>query len=176
MPVRAATSPNNLELRKLSVHAQPDDGDEFMNRDFDNTRHEPHIDGQQPSTYTSVVPQSSSTSALNERVKTEEFQPKSLPPSPFYNFDTEEDDAGPPNGKVRRLSPTVAEISRFERHTMLFSALVAPSRSRVSSPVRRLLNTREPCTSCFQPSTTSNENGQLVHNIESNQNVLNLAG
>src|SRR5262249_10545318 len=117
-------------------------------------------DALQPST------SSSAQASTNNDDNVDDLQPKSLPLSPFYNLDP--DEAGPPPAsKVNRLSPTIAEISRFDRHTILFSAMVAPSRSRVSSPVRRLLNSREPCTSCFQPSTTSNEHGQLIHNIES---------
>jgi hypothetical protein len=121
----------------------------------------------QPSTSNSTNEDQKKTRVFDDDEEDGEFQPKSLPISPFYNLETELDEAGPPIGKVRRLSPkTVAEISRFDRHTILFSAMVAPSRSRVSSPVRRLLRSREPCTSCFHPTTTANENG-LTHDIES---------
>lgn len=173
----AEVSPNNLELRKLSVHANPPDVSHFMNsRNFDNSN--THVPNSTINNNDDAIPSTStqhpSTSTKNERREKslpeegdeEEFQPKLLPPSPFYNLETELDESGP--SKVRRLSPkTVAEISRFDRHTILFSAMVAPSRSRVSSPVRRLLSSRDPCTSAFQPSTISNENGQLSHNIES---------
>jgi hypothetical protein len=159
----AELSPNNLELRKLSVHSSPPDVSQFMNsRNFDS-----HV----PATSDDALP-STSTSENQEQIslndiEDEESQLKSLPHSPFYSLRTDFDESGPPTEKTRRLSPkTVEEISRFERHTILFSAMVCPSRSRVSSPVRRLLKNREPSTSCFQPSTRSNEDG-LTHDIES---------
>lgn len=212
MPLTAATSPNNLELRKLSVHATPNAVDQFMNsRNFNHASSanqddalsspiqgnssrqnlpiqedtptstiQEQIDINRPSVQdnankspiqvsvssTQNYESKPSTSAQEEKsvTPTEELQIHSYPPSPYYNLSEELDGSGP--RKVPRMAPTVAEISRFDRHTMLFSAMVAPSRSRCSSPVRRLLSSRDPCTSCFQPSTTTTENG-LVHNIES---------
>lgn len=161
MPSTAAeVSPNNLELRKLSVHASPPDVGHFMNSRnlIASPTHVSNHDAT-PSTSTQQ-PSASSAGSERERSPFNELQSKSLPISPFYNLNTELDD-GPPTGKVRRLSPkTVAEISRADRHTILFSAMVAPSRSRVSSPVRKLLNDRDPCTSCFQSTSANNKNGQ----------------
>lgn len=157
MSSAAEISPNNLELRKLSVHANPPDVNQFMNSsNFDN-----------PTSKDNAIQSTSSNQDKIGLNDDEEFQPKLLPESPFYNLKTDFDESGPPTEKTRRLSPkTVGEISRFERHTILFSAMVCPSRSRVSSPVRRLLKNREPSTSCFQPSTRANEDG-LTHDIES---------
>jgi hypothetical protein len=174
MPL-ATTSPNNLELRKLSVHATPNAVDQFMNsRNFNNAGHT-SSKNDDPENRPSTSAQTSTQTDVEKRVapvgEDEEPRVRSLPPSPYYNFDDKPDESGPPTGKVRRMSPaspTVAQISRFERHTILFSAMVAPSRSRCSSPIRRMLKNRDPCTSCFQPSTTANENGKLIHDIESN--------
>ncbi|KAI6241620.1 Phosphodiesterase [Aphelenchoides fujianensis] len=74
---------------------------------------------------------------------------------------------------MRRKSPvTVGEISRLDRHTILLSAMVAPSRSRVSSPVRKMLTSRDPRTSGFQPTLSTNENGDRFANIEKDMNLL----
>jgi hypothetical protein len=93
---------------------------------------------------------------------------KSFSSFPLYDSDS----TGPPNEKMRRLSPTVGEIPRADRHQILFGAMVAPSRSRMSSPVRRLLANRDPCASGLQSAEQSNN---WMHNVESKFGGVQLA-
>ncbi|KAI6235744.1 Phosphodiesterase [Aphelenchoides besseyi] len=124
-----------------------------------------NFDLSAPSTslYASSIDQR--TTDLCDQPSTSGFQP--------HVNGSKSEEKGSPDEKMRRLSAvTVGEISRLDRHTILLSAMVAPSRSRVSSPVRKMLTSRDSRTSGFQPTLSTDENGDRFANIEKDMNLL----
>ncbi|CAD5221214.1 unnamed protein product [Bursaphelenchus xylophilus] len=80
------------------------------------------------------------------------------------------DECDEPRTKNRRKELTTGEFPRMERHTLLFCAMIAPSREHYTNEVRRILDERK--LSGFQPSFGVDENGDVVATIEKDMNLL----
>lgn len=84
----------------------------------------------------------------------------------------DDDDCAPPAEKRRLISVETSvesgaecrrKLSSRERHRLLLSAIVAPSRSRVSSPVRQMLRRRDG----FKPTATSGGDETIDQRVSS---------